>query len=432
MLLVYTPKITPRLRYAFKHICKRILTLDVEFTSKVEDFIAHDSLKMSYAKKPLSSEIFVRSHDLLFEQGFSDLDIVIHDWEDTKGFFVTDVQSSLPYDIFAASFYLLSRYEEYLPHKRDEYNRFLASESLAAKGDFLDQPVVDIWAYKLKAILQDRFPNFEFTERTYRVQPIIDIPSAYKYLYKGFIRTFGGLIGDFFRFRFKQLYQHISVITGFKKDPYDTYTWLINRQKSVDFKFLVFFLVGNFSTYDRNISINKKKFVTLIKSIGDYCHIGLKASYFALDDIKMLKTEKHKLEAITNVGIKVIRNSHSKLNLPFTYRNAIELEIDKEHTMGYIDELGFRAGTCTPFMFYDLDYEVQTPLKICSYHCLDHALLKYQSQLDKKETLENLISKIKSVNGTFSPVFHNYSFSDEEPWSGYKALFNLVLNSEDE
>jgi len=72
MLLVYTHKITPRLKYTFKHICKRILGLEVKFTSKVEDFIAHDSLKMSYTKQPLSNELFVRSHSLLFEQGLSD------------------------------------------------------------------------------------------------------------------------------------------------------------------------------------------------------------------------------------------------------------------------------------------------------------------------------------------------------------------------
>lgn len=432
MLLVYTPKITPRLSYTFKHICKRIIGLEIQFTSKVEEFIAHDSLKMSYAKKPLSSEIFVRSHDLLFEQGLSDIDITINTWDDTKGFFATDAQSSLPYDIFAASFYLLSRYEEYLPHKRDDYDRFLASESVAVKGEFLDQPVVDIWAYKLKTVLQERYPSFEFSKRSYRVQPIIDVPSAYKYLQKGSIRTVGGVFGDLFRFKFKQLYERFSVLFGAKKDPYDTFNWIINRQKNVSFKFLVFFLIGNYSTYDRNISINKKRFVTLIKSVGDYCEIGLKVSYFALEDVAMLKNEKLKLERVTNFNLNSVRNSHSKLNLPYTYRNVVELEIRKEHSMGYINELGFRAGTCTPFMFYDLDYEVQTPLQICSYHCLDYALLKYKSQLDKKEMLLSLIEKIKSVNGTFSPVFHNYSLSDEAPWSGFKELFNIILSSVDE
>ncbi|GGI58297.1 polysaccharide deacetylase family protein [Winogradskyella haliclonae] len=432
MLLVYTHKITPRLTYTFKHLCKRILGVEVSFTSKIEDFIAHDSIKMSYAKQPLSNEIFVRSHSLLFEQGLSDIDIVVNDWDDTKGFFATGERSNLPYDIFAASFYLLSRYEEYLPHVNDDYGRFLATESLAKKEGFLDMPIVDIWAFKLKTVLQERFPNYQFPSRKYNVAPIIDVPSAYKYKYKGLLRTIGGVLGDVFRLKFRQFYERVSVLSGFKKDPFDTFNWIINRQKSVSFKFTFFFLIGAYSTYDKNISINKKQFVSLIKSVGDYCNIGLKASYFALEDLKILKKEKQKLESITNVNLLAIRNSHSKLNLPTTYRNAVELEIPQEHTMGYINELGFRAGTCTPFLFYDLDYEVQTPLQIHPYHFMDFALLKYESLLDKKENLLRFIENIKQVDGTFSPVFHNYSVSNDNAWRGFRELFNLTLNSVNE
>ncbi|WP_111685510.1 polysaccharide deacetylase family protein [Winogradskyella tangerina] len=429
MLLVYTHKITPRLKYTFKHLCKRILGVDVKFTSKVEDFIAHNSLKMSYTKKPLSSELFVRSNDLLFEQGLSDLDISVQQWDETKGFFAAGERSDLPFDIFAASFYLLSRYEEYLPHVKDDYGRFMAQESLAYKHRFLNQPIVDIWAYKLQDVLKNRFPDFEFPQRTYKVQPVIDVPMAYYFRKKGLLRTIGGTFSDIGRFRLKQLYQRYSVLMGFKRDPYDTFKWIITKQKQYDFKFIVFFLIGSFSTYDKNNSTNKKEFVSLIKSVADYSKVGIKASYFALDNISVLKKEKLKMESIINRELSAVRHSFSKLNMPKSYRNLIELEINKDFTMGYIDTLGFRAGTCTPFQWYDLDYEVQTPLQINPYHCLDYALLKYESQLDKTEHLQKLIDEVKAVNGTFVPVFHNYTFSDIDRWKGYRSLFNLILET---
>jgi len=137
MLLVYTHKVTPRVKYVFKQVCTRILGISVNFTSKIEEFIAHDSLKMSYAKQPLGKELFIRSHDLLHEQGLAFLTINVNDWGDTKCFFPTGDKSHLPYDIFAASFYLLTRYEEYLPHVQDDYGRFIAEESLAHKFGFL-------------------------------------------------------------------------------------------------------------------------------------------------------------------------------------------------------------------------------------------------------------------------------------------------------
>ena len=432
MLLVYTHKITPRLSYAFKHICTRILDIPVKFTTTVEEFIAHDSLKMSYAKQPLSNEIFIRSHDLLFAQGLDDVDIHVQDWEHTKCFFTTNDKSSLPFDIFAASFYLLSRYEEYLPHVKDEYGRFLATESLAFKNGFLQQPVIDIWAYKFKTVLMTQFNTFTFPKKQYRIQPVIDVPMAYYFKQKGFLRTIGGTLNDIFRLRLNSFYTRYLVLTGFKRDPYNTFKWIINKQKQSKFKFVVFFLIGDYSTFDKNISVNKKQFVSLIKSVADYCKVGLKASYFALEDKLVLKKEKLKMEAIVNYQLEASRHSFSKLNLPESYRNLIELEVTQDFTMGYINYLGFRAGTCTPFQFYDLDYEIQTPLQINSFHCIDYALLKKASLLDKKEELLRLIQQVKKVNGTFTPVFHNYTFSDEERWQGFRELFTIILESANE
>jgi len=429
LLLVYTHKITPRVRFAFKHICTRILGISVQFTTTIEEFIAHDTIKMSYTKQPLSNEFFVRNHELMFEQGISDIELNVQDWEGTKCFFSTAEKSALPFDIFAASFYLLSRYEEYLPHVRDEYGRFTATESIAYQNGFLHQPVIDIWAYRLKSALQQKFPNFRFPKNKYKVQPIIDVPMAYLFKQKGFMRILGGTLKDFARFRIKRLSQRFMVLFGFQKDPYDSFKWIINKQKQCKFKFIVFFLIGEYSTYDKNISINRKSFVSLIKSVADYCSVGLKASYFALDDIRLMKKERKKMESITNFELESTRNSFSKTNLPTSYRNLVEMEIKNDFTMGYRNYMGFRAGTCTPFLFYDLDYEVQTPLLIHSFHVLDYALLSYHSQLDRSEAMQRLIYEVKKVNGTFTPVFHNYVFGNEPKWKGFRKLFSEVLDS---
>src|SRR5690606_26312819 len=246
---------------------------------------------------------------------------------------------------------------------------------------------------------------------------------AYYFKQKGLMRTIGGAASDISQLKLKRFYQRFQAILGFKRDPYDTFKWIINKQKKARQKFVFFFLIGDFSTYDKNISINNKHFVSLIKSVADYCTVGLKVSYLALDNSAILKKEKLKMEAIVNYPVEASRHSFSKLNLPETYRNLIELEIKQDFTMGYINYLGFRAGTCTPFQFYDLDYEVQTPLQINPFHVVDYALLKRQSLLDKKQDLQRLIQEVKNVDGTFVPVFHNYAFSDFDRWKGFRELF---------
>ncbi|OEJ99301.1 hypothetical protein A8C32_09040 [Flavivirga aquatica] len=432
MLLVYTHKISPRLKYVFKHICTRVLGIKVGFTTKIEEFIAHDNMKMSYTKQQLGNEFFVKSHDILFEQGLSEIEINIQNWDETKCFFFNGDKSAIPFDIFSAAFYLLSRYEEYLPHVKDEYGRFIAIESLAYKEGFLEQPVVDIWAYKFKEALQKQFSKFKFPTKKYSIKPIIDVPSAYNYKLKSIIRTLGGSIRDLTRFKFKNLYIRFVVILGFQHDPFDTFKYIINKQKQTKFKFLFFFLVGDYSTYDKGINPNKKKFASLIKRVADYSRVGVKISFFGIDKISILKKEKSRMEDILNTTLKASRQSFSKLNLPEAYRNLVELEIQEDYTMGYVDHVGFRAGSCTPFLFYDLGYEVQTPLMINSYHTMDYALLKNRSLLDKKKVLNEIINQVKQVNGEFIPVFHNYTFNDLGNWKGFKELFNIILESVDE
>jgi hypothetical protein len=410
-----------------------VLGVKVNFTTKIEELIAHDGLKMSYTKQQLGNEFFIKSHDILFEQGLSDVDIHVQNWEETKCFFFIGDKCGLPFDIFSAAFYLLSRYEEYLPHVKDEFGRFTAIESLAYKEGFLKQPVVDIWAYKFKEALQKQFPKFQFPKRTYQIKPIIDVPCAYNYKLKGIMRTLGGTLKDFSRLRLRSLYMRFAVLLGFKHDPFDTFKYIINRQKSSKFKFLFFFLIGDYSTYDKGINPNKKKFVSLIKYIGDYCKVGLKTSYFAIENDTLLKKEKRRMEDILNTNLKASRQSFSKLNLPESYRNLIALEVQEDYTMGYVNHMGFRAGSCTPFLFYDLDYEIQTPLKIVPYHLMDYALLKHRSLLDKKKVLNEMIREIKQVDGEFVPVFHNYTFGDvTNRWEGFKELFNIILDSPDE
>ena len=150
MLLIHTQKVTSRVDYAFKHICTRILGVKVEFTSVIEQFIAHQGPKISYGKQPMGNELFIQAHGLLTQEGFDDVDSSVQPWGDTIGLFPASEKSALPFDIFAASFYLLTRYEEYIPHLKDELGRFPPEESLAFKENFLDQPVVDIWAYRFK------------------------------------------------------------------------------------------------------------------------------------------------------------------------------------------------------------------------------------------------------------------------------------------
>jgi len=425
MLLVYTNKVTPRLTYTFKHFFTRILQIPVEFTTKVEEFVAHNSLKLSYGKHPLGNEFFIRSNGLLFEQGINDVEIIMGKWDDVDCFFQSRQAATIPFDIFAATFYLLSRYEEYLPHVKDKFDRFPAQESLAFKNNFLDKPLVDIWAYKLKTLLKERFETYEFKERKFEYISTIDIDIAFSYKHKGVIRTIGGFLNDLSKFRLLDLWFRILVLLGFRKDPFDTFEDLLNFQKQYSIKTIFFFLIGDYTTYDKNISSGNSNYKSLIKSVSDYADIGLHPSYFTMKNEILLKKEKLRLENILNRPILKSRQHYLRIDMPDTYQNKVNLEIQEDYSMGYASQYGFRASTCSPFYFYDLDYEIQTPLKIFPFAVMDGTLRDYLQLSNKRayEVIVKLANEVKKVDGTFITIFHNETLSNRGRWRRWKKLY---------
>jgi hypothetical protein len=401
------------------------LQIEVLFTTKVEEFIAHKGLKLTYAKQALGNELFIRSNGLLFEQGINDIEVIMGKWEDVDCFFQTRQIASIPFDIFSATFYLLSRYEEYVPHVKDQYDRFPAVESLAYQQNFLDKPLIDIWAYKFKRLLSEKFTDYQFKERKFEYISTIDVDTAYRYKHKGVIRTIGGFFNDFFRLRLYDVWLRILVMLGFRNDPFNTFEELLEFQKKFNIKTIFFFLFGNYTTYDKNISSRNAEFRSLIKSVADYADVGMHPSFFTMKNEVLLKKEKLRLENILNRSILKSRQHYLRIDIPETYQNLVNLEVHEDYTMGYAAQPGFRASTCTPFYFYDLDYEIQTPLKIFPFAVMDGTLHDYLELTNKKsfQIIIKLAQEVKKVEGTFITIFHNNSISNTDGWHRWNKLY---------
>ena len=428
-VLIYSHKITPRLTYVFKHIFVRILNAQVQFTTDLEEFMAFEGVKINYSKVVIKDTFFVRCNDLLFEQRINDIEISIQKWEEVPCFFPAGTKSAIPFDIFAASFYLVSRYEEYIPHVKDELERFPAEESVAFKNGFLEKPVIDIWAYKLRSALENYFPNCDFVSRKYQYKSTFVVNQAFIYKHKGFVRSIGGIVTDLVSLDLLAVIERILVLIKVKKDPYDTYNEIIEIQKKHKIETFFFFLIANYTTYDTNISITKNSYRLLIKSISDYVTVGLNASSFTMKDEDLLKKELIKMESIINTPVLKTRQHLLRIDFPETYQNLIDLEVAEDYSMRYSNYLGFRASTCTPFYFYDLDFEIQTPLKIIPISVTDLALQNglHLSPRQALVKVKELYEEVKKVDGTFVSAFHNELLSNYDAWRGWHHFYEEML-----
>lgn len=427
MILVYTHSVTPRVRYIFKHIFVRMLGTSVELSSNLEEFNAFSGPKLSYTKQPLGDEIFIQSHSLLFGHGVETWDITMDEWNNLPIFFTTGSDSFIPFDIFAASFYLISRYEEYVPHREDSLGRFMASESLAFEKEFIETPLVNLWVQQLEEKLTKSFPNISFATKKFRLQTILEVPAAFQYKGKGLLRTLSGLFKDLFQFKLVAIVQRIGVILSLQADPLDTFVEWISLHSKEKVPTQSFFLFSSFSQYDRAISFFNTSFLERIKEVADSIPVSLLSSHQSVDNKDFIKEDANRLQSHIHKHTGSIRQHMICLRYPVVYRNFVQEGYTNDYSFQYDECVGFRASTCTPFYFYDLESESQTPLKIHPIAFTEFHLKQTKSTRKGRQLIERITQNVKNVNGEMTIVLTNKILKESVFNTPWKLLFIKYL-----
>ena len=404
-LLIYTPEITIRLRYVAQQFFSRILGLKFALTTDRSAFLAYSGPKLAYAKQSLGVGLWMKSHDLLFDGGIEDYPIGVVEWSGIPCFFQTAEHEPIACDLLAASFYLLTRYEEYLPHVSDEHGRFPAAQSLGARHGFLTLPVVDLWAQRLLGLLTEQFGDLKAQKNVYHYCSMLNVSASHEFLYRGFLRQISGVLMDILGFKLRRLGYRALVGMGMKRDPYDFYEEVLKAHKKLGQVPKVFFQLAQYGPFDKNVSPYNRHFQHLIKSVGDYAQIALAASYASFDDPELLLEEKKVLSDIVHRPIDSCKTRYNRLNIPLTYRDMVDAGFTQDYSMGYTHDLGFRAGTCTPFYFYDLYLEMQQPIMVYPFAVQDYALLKEKSVADALRKMQAMYDQVHQLGGWMGVIF---------------------------
>ena len=429
-LLIFSETLSPRLEYVFNHIFVKQLGLKIGFTTQINDFIKSDKPKFSYSKLSISDSIFFQAHSLLYESDIIKQNINLSVYKKNPIFFLSsNNKSALPFDPFAATFYMLSRYEEYLPYKKDRFSRFPASESLAFKNNFLKKPVVDKWILLIKEVLMKAYPNLNFRPHNFTYLNTIDVDNAFAYLEKGIFRTIGALSRSIIQFNFMDFVDRLAVLFLLKKDPYDTYEQIFEIHKKYNLKTIIFFLLANYGRLDRNVSSKSIKYQSMIQYLKRFFDIGIHASYSSNWNFKNLNLEIKRLSNIIKEKITKNRQHYLVLNLPNSYQNLIANNISEDYSMGFPAEPGFRAGTSHSFSFFNLHDNTATNLLIHPFCVMDVTLMNYLKLKPEKafSVIKLLIDEVKNVNGCFISIWHNESFQDSIQFNKWHNVYEDMI-----
>lgn len=424
MLLVYTNKISDRLNYIFHFILKEQLGIEFMFSTNIEECKLSDKDIINYSNESINNARFqIKPHTLLFEEGIKPQQIDCFETDGYKAFFKTSA-SDFQFDIFAASFYLLSRYEEYLPHEKDIYGRYSHENSLAFKNNFLHKPLINIWINDLTLRLKTAFENIIFHPPVFKAILTYDIDIAWSYQHKGFFRNIGGFIKN-------PGLERLSVMLRIKKDPFDAYDFIDKLHEQKQLSVLYFFLVAdNVSKYDKNISPNKASMRELIKAHSNKYPIGLHPSWKSNNNITILKKEKAYLEEIANKQILNSRQHYIQFSLPDSFEKLIKAGINNDFSMGYGSINGFRASFAGSFYWYNLAAEKMTRLKLFPF-CFMDANSHYEQHQNTKDAFAELMhykNECEKVNGLFISIFHNNFLGTDKKFNGWKEMYEAFIS----
>jgi len=429
MVLIYSNITSSRLQYTCNFIFTELLGVEFAITVDSESFSNYDGVKVNYSDQSFASATLNLSPAaLLFETGIQLQPITCFEVNGYKAFFKNNA-GDFPFDIFAATFYLFSRYEEYLPHTKDSYGRYAHENALAYKEGFLDLPLINIWVNDFAVTIKNRFPAFNLQHSTFSFLPTYDIDIAYSYKYKGLARNLGGFLAS-------PSLSRIKVLLGLQKDPFDTYAWLNELHRKNNLTPIYFFLLAEKnSVYDKNILPHKHAMWQLVQQHAKKYTVGIHPSWQSGDNDALLKKEIEEFAAMVQAPANgmaptISRQHYIRFNLPGGYQKLIDAGITDDYSMGYGSINGFRASVANSFMWYDLQQEQQTTLRIHPF-CFMDANAFYEQDFSTAQANEELLhyyTTCKKLDTPLITIWHNNFFGTDQQFEGWREMYAQFIS----
>ncbi|MEP7107982.1 MAG: polysaccharide deacetylase family protein [Ferruginibacter sp.] len=423
-LLLHATARSPRLQYICHFIFKEIMSVDFFITTDKEEFSNYNGVKIRYANEVITNDhVTIGDCGLLFENNIREQDIQCFDVNNYKAFFKTG-NADLPFDMLAAAFYLLSRYEEYIPHNKDIYGRYAHENSLASRESFLHLPLINIWVDYLIEILKWKFPGFAIHLSPFSFLPTYDIDMAFSYKYKGWLRNAGSFIRS-------PSFNRVKVLSGSEKDPFDCYAWLNVLHMRYNLHPIYFFLVAEEnSKYDKNILPQNKAMWKLVREHASQYATGIHPSWQSGDKPALLRKEIEQLEVMSEKTVTRSRQHYIRFDLPAGYRQLMEQGITDDYSMGYGSTNGFRASVASSFYWYDLQKNESTLLRIHPF-CFMDANSFYEQKYSASEAYSELMryySICNKVKGQLITIWHNNFLGTDPQFSGWRNFYEQFIS----
>lgn len=427
MVLIFVEEISERLQYTLDFVFSE-RNIVYQLTNDERFFENTPLVKFNYSNLEIKDCATIKPATLLFEEK-------IEKYEITKSEFGKEecIAFNQISDPLASIFYVLSRMEEYAVVNRDSHDRFPAKASILFQFNWLQNAMCDRWS---EAVLD--YLEFETSIHLNRkktlteIIPTFDIDNTFAFKWKSGARMWLSITRDWMQRDRLRIETRKAVRRNTEKDPFDTFPYILDIKKR-GFNVHVFWLLGDYAKYDRNISSLDIRHQQLIQKMANKVELGLHPSYKSNSSNVFLAKEKQKIDSILNRDVSISRQHFLKLNIPETYDNLIKNGFSEDFTMGYAEEIGFRAGTAKPFRFFDLTKNILTDYIIHPFVYMDGTLHEYKNWNieESKIQIKKLYDEVCQFGGDFTFIWHNETIADYRKWRGWNEVLEYTLSLKD-
>ena len=421
VIAIYAPNISPRLSYTVTTLFGNQALV----SANRQTFLQHDGPRINYSHEFLDvRNLWIHPHGLLEETGIQAQAIELIQWKGFPAFFKTS-DGIIPFDLLAASFYLLSRYEEYTSQEKDQYGRFPAEASLAFKAGFLHQPLIQYWVKAMAWELRLLFPDFRMQAPSFQFIPSYDIDNAFAYLNQPLAKQVIGFFKTLYQGKFEAFLEMAKVLSGNAPDPFDQFGYLEKLQQELQLKPIFFFLLAaKRQGVDKNIAPTNQALQANIQDLSKQYHLGIHPSWQSGDEPQLLLSEMNALSKMIGQPITRSRQHYLRLQLPQTYEQLLAAGIQEDYSMGYASQNGFRASYAGSFYWYHLAKECKTELLIHPFCYMDATAIFYKRMpvYEAAKELQELTNTVMQYGGEMMAIFHNDFITQQMEWLEWRQL----------
>jgi hypothetical protein len=315
----------------------------------------------------------------------------------------------------------LSRWEELIAEDRDVHGRFTAGQSVAVRDDFLRRPIVDEYGLAFEQVLMSLIPSWQPARRSLWTKMSHDADHV-------------GM-----PFRWKNVVRHVTRYRAPGNSWRDLWSWMPGKepvdlaairrivQLSIEHKLdsAVYWMACSPGVYDSGYDPTHRKIrevIDWLRERGIEC--GVHPGYETFRSPAKLSREVNRLREV--LGNEPLGGRQHYLRwCPDTWIHWETCGLVYDSTLGYADQVGFRAGTCVPFRPWLMSLNREAHLTEIPLVVMDRTLKDYMGLTDDQslEAVRECVDRCRLVGGVFTMLWHNNTLLDP----AYRSLYGSLL-----